>query len=185
MRPRTGCAVLAAGCSARLGRPKQLVVFEGETLVRRAVRAACESRCDEVVAILGAGAPRVQSELAGLRAGVAIGDWRAGIGASIHAAASWSAGRGHDALLLAVCDQPWLRREHLDALLSTWLDASPETLVASGYAGVLGVPAVFPSSRFPELASLEPSRGASALLRAGANVAQVSGPDGAFDLDRA
>lgn len=183
MSPRVGCAVLAAGCSARLGHPKQLVVFEGETLVRRAVSAACASCCDHVVAVLGAHAPLVEKELAGTRAGVVVSQWQAGVGASIRAAASWSMGLGHDALLLAVCDQPWLTHEHLDALVYAWVVSPAETSVASAYASVLGVPAVFPRSRYPELLSLEPSRGASALLRGVAGVARVSWPDGAFDVD--
>jgi molybdenum cofactor cytidylyltransferase len=183
MKPRVGCAVLAAGCSARLGRPKQLVVFEGETLVRRAVSAACASLCDDVVAILGAYAPLVEGELAGSRAQVVKSQWRMGIGASIAAAAQWSHAHAHDALVLAVCDQPRLTREPLDALVNAWLASSPESSVASVYSGVLGVPALFPGARFHELMALDPSRGASALLRGAANVVQVAWPDGALDVD--
>jgi CTP:molybdopterin cytidylyltransferase MocA len=185
MRPRVGCAVLAAGCSARLGQPKQLVVVEGETLVRRAVSAACASVCVDVIAILGAYASLVQAELAGSRAQVVLSHWRNGIGASIRAAAQWSLAHAHDALVLAVCDQPRLTHEHLDALVNTWLASSPESSVASAYSEILGVPALFPRSRFHELTALDPSRGASALLRGAPNVVQVAWPDGAFDVDTA
>ena len=48
-----GAVILAAGGSSRLGRPKQLLAFGGETLVRRAVRAALETGCDPVIVVVG------------------------------------------------------------------------------------------------------------------------------------
>lgn len=48
-----GAVVLAAGGSSRLGQPKQLLTFDGETLVRRAVRAAAEAGCAPILVIVG------------------------------------------------------------------------------------------------------------------------------------
>lgn len=48
-----GAVVLAAGGSSRLGQPKQLLVFRGETLVGRAVRAAAEAGCAPILVIVG------------------------------------------------------------------------------------------------------------------------------------
>jgi molybdenum cofactor cytidylyltransferase len=45
--------VLAAGGSSRLGQPKQLLAFRGETLIRRAVRAAAEAECAPIVVVVG------------------------------------------------------------------------------------------------------------------------------------
>jgi molybdenum cofactor cytidylyltransferase len=45
--------VLAAGGSSRLGQPKQLLTFRGETLIRRAVRAAAEAGCAPILVIVG------------------------------------------------------------------------------------------------------------------------------------
>ncbi len=185
-RSRIGCAVLAAGSSSRLGQPKQLVVFRGDTLVRRAVSAARASMCDAVVAVVGAYASLVEADLLGSGAEiVASYDWRDGMGASIRAAAEWAIAREHDALVLAVCDQPRLDARCLDALVQAWLAASPDSSVASAYAGVLGVPALFPKARFRELSAIDPARGASALLRGAVNVARVAWPEGAFDVDTA
>ena len=38
---KIGGLLLAAGGSSRLGRPKQLIEFQGKTLIRRAARVAC------------------------------------------------------------------------------------------------------------------------------------------------
>lgn len=45
-----GVVLLAAGGSSRLGHPKQLVHYQGTTLVRRAAEAAACLRCGPVVA---------------------------------------------------------------------------------------------------------------------------------------
>jgi molybdenum cofactor cytidylyltransferase len=48
-----GAIILAAGGSSRLGQPKQLLTFRGESLIRRAVRAAAEAECTPIVIVVG------------------------------------------------------------------------------------------------------------------------------------
>src|SRR3990170_4638460 len=57
--PRIGAVVLAAGASARLGFPKQLIVHGGEPLVRRIALAAVEAGASPVVVVLGASADMI------------------------------------------------------------------------------------------------------------------------------
>ena len=65
-RARVAAVVLAAGSSTRMGRNKLLLDLGGETLVRRAVRAAVDAGVDEVVVVLGHEEPRVRAELGGV-----------------------------------------------------------------------------------------------------------------------
>ena len=58
-----GAVVLAAGGSSRLGQPKQLLKFRGETLVRRVVGAA-EAGCDPIVVVVGETGAAIRDELA-------------------------------------------------------------------------------------------------------------------------
>ena len=58
--------VLAAGGSSRLGQPKQLLTFRGETLIRRAVRAAAEAGCAPIVVVVGEARDAIELSL-GLR----------------------------------------------------------------------------------------------------------------------
>ena len=46
--------ILAAGASRRLGQPKQLLKYRGETLLERALRAAKEAGASPVLVLLGA-----------------------------------------------------------------------------------------------------------------------------------
>ena len=65
-RARVAAVVLAAGSSTRMGRNKLLLDLGGETLIRRAVRAAVGAGVDQVVVVLGHEEPRVRAELEGL-----------------------------------------------------------------------------------------------------------------------
>jgi molybdenum cofactor cytidylyltransferase len=48
-----GAVILAAGESSRLGQPKQLVQFRGQSLVRRVVEAAEQAGCSPIVVVTG------------------------------------------------------------------------------------------------------------------------------------
>jgi len=53
-----GAAILAAGESSRLGRPKQLIQFRGKSLIRRTVNAANEAGCSPITVVLGSDSKR-------------------------------------------------------------------------------------------------------------------------------
>jgi CTP:molybdopterin cytidylyltransferase MocA len=179
--------VLAAGASKRLGQPKQLVQYKGETLLERAIRMARESGAAPVIVVVGAGHERI---IAGVRfeAAKAILNpfWEQGIATSIHAglaAVEWLAAEASGALILP-CDQVRLSADHLRALLEAFAGNGGTSIVASTYAGVLGIPAVFPRAAFGELMALEGDKGARALLlRPPCPVVEVEFAGGEVDID--
>lgn len=161
---RHGVVLLAAGRSRRLGVAKQLLVIEGETLVRRASRLAlATSPCDAVL-VTGAHAEAVEESVRSLAVRcVGAEDFDEGMGRSL------AAGLRHldpacAGALVVLCDQPALTAEHLARLVETW-EAAPASAAASGYAGTVGVPAVLPRAWFPRLMSARGDRGARDLLR--------------------
>ena len=61
-----GAVILAAGASTRMGVPKQLLQFGGETMLRRAASFAIEAGCRPVVVVTGANATPSRKALRGL-----------------------------------------------------------------------------------------------------------------------
>jgi CTP:molybdopterin cytidylyltransferase MocA len=180
---RIVAAILAAGESRRLGRPKQLISYDGEPLVRRIAETTLESTCDGVGVVVGAHAEETMLALHRLPLEiVANTQWTEGMASSIRAGVEWARARDADAILLTVCDQPRLTTSHLDRLIRAWR-ATPDVLVASRYGGVLGVPAIFDRRRFPLLAALFGDHGARGILRAARVLVAIDWPDGLFDVD--
>ena len=185
--------VLAAGLSMRLGQPKQLAVFRGEPLLRRAARHALEAGASPVLVILPCnphsadGAPDFAGTLAGLAATpIANSDYRSGMGSSLCAgmAALLAYERQAPAgvlgrVLLLVADQPLVTAEHLQRLLAA---PAPNGIAAASYNGRLGVPAVFSRAHFAALAAAHGDEGARPLLRTLA-AAAVPMPEAAVDVD--
>jgi molybdenum cofactor cytidylyltransferase len=62
------------------------------------------------------------------------------------------------------CDQPRLTAVHLRALLGVFDAQAEPSVVASAYAGAVGIPAAFPRSIFPRLRQLQGDQGARSLL---------------------
>lgn len=144
---RVTAIVLAAGFSRRLGRPKQDVIFDGETLLARARRIASEV-ADEVIVVTQENNPEAEEGMASsIRAGVSL------------------APRG-SRILITLCDQPLVTADHLRALIA--VDAP---IVATGYSGIAGVPAIFAPHFVPELLALRGDVGARSIIeRHGARV---------------
>jgi molybdenum cofactor cytidylyltransferase len=156
--------LLAAGASTRLGQPKQLLVHQGETLIERAIRLAAEAGASPVFAVLGARFELVSATILLNRAIKVVNDnWEQGIASSIHAGLRALDTAAPGALILT-CDQPRLTAAHLRALLDAFAAQSEPGIVASAYAGALGVPAVFPRSMFADLLALRGDKGARSLF---------------------
>lgn len=182
---RVAALVLAAGGSTRLGRPKQLVAFEGEPLVRRAARAARDAGARPVVVVLGAQADAVAAALDAL-AGVQVvthAGWRDGLAGSLAAGLdALGIAPPLDGVLLTVCDQPRVDAAALGVLLAAFSGAG--AAVAAEYAGTVGVPAVVGREHLDGLRALTGDAGAGRWLRAHpALVRRVPMPAAAFDVD--
>jgi CTP:molybdopterin cytidylyltransferase MocA len=179
--------ILAAGESRRLGRPKQLVTWQGETLLNRAIRMATEATVSPVLVILGAQFEAVRASIESPSAIPVHNDhWRQGMGSSIvtgmralHVCAPDAAG-----VVLMGCDQPRLTADHLRALLAPFASADSPLIVASSYAGVQGVPALFPRDTFAELRSLRGEKGARSVIeQASCPIVAIEFEGGGVDID--
>jgi molybdenum cofactor cytidylyltransferase len=174
--------ILAAGGSSRLGSPKQLVRFDGQTLIRRAAAAALESRCDRVVIVVGSRADDMRRELGGLPVSIVENpEWQSGMSSSLRAGLNEV--RDDDAVLIMLCDQPFVTADVLDNLIDT-RHKTGVPIVASDYGATRGVPALFSKELFPELASLSADEGARRIIaRHPELTTTIAFADGAIDVD--
>jgi molybdenum cofactor cytidylyltransferase len=189
--PLIGIIILAAGSSSRMGQPKQLLLYEGETLLRRAVRAALETRYRPVIVVLGSQAEALQKELAATEARIVFNqEWAEGMSSSIRCglrALEADASGPTEAAILMLCDQPFVKSNTIRRLVEIYLAQRP-LLVASEYetkAGkTCGVPALFSRSLFAELMELRGTAGAKHIIeRHEAAVSIIAVPEAAFDVD--
>jgi len=182
-----GLLLLAAGSSSRLARPKQLLPYQGQTLLRHAAQLAVASPCRPLVLVTGALHDELLPEIDGLPFRVVRNDsWADGMGGSIAAglAELETAAEGPqvDAVIVILCDQPLLTEEVIGQLIVQF-QATGQQVVASAYAGTQGVPALFSRAIFPQLLALRGASGARELLQQYAHLPTIDFPGGATDVD--
>jgi molybdenum cofactor cytidylyltransferase len=177
--------VLAAGASQRLGRPKQQVVFNGSALLVNTVAQARQSGRRVYVA-LGSNAAQHQPLLPPEMAEVWVNPgWQLGMGHTLKfgLAALLRAHPVLDAVIVSVCDQPYLTAAVFQQLANAYHPAR-RPLVACRYAVGEGVPALFGRAYFDELLALPDDAGAKKILQRHAGRAGwVSFPQGHIDID--
>lgn len=160
----TAILILAAGTAARMGSPKQLLPYGETTLVRHAAMQALASSSRPVAVVVGANANEVIGALTGLDLEIIHNpDWAQGIGTSIQAGIDSLARLPVDNIILTLADQPQLDAAIYDRLARTRLETG-SGIVASRYAGTVGVPVLFSRPHFDELLALGPNEGCKGLI---------------------
>jgi molybdenum cofactor cytidylyltransferase len=182
---RTGVIILAAGNSSRLGRPKQLLPYRGRTLLTHVVAEALVAELRPVV-VTGAFHAEVSDSLRGQSVDIIFNAaWEDGMASGIVAGLSnmLLLYPDVDAVIIAVCDQPFISSILLLQLVSTF-EASGKGMVACTYADSVGTPVLFGRSYFERLLELSGSEGAKNLLKQYPDdLAAVAFPDGYIDID--
>lgn len=163
----SGCIILAAGGSRRLGHPKQLVRHGGHTLIEQVVDSALAvGELWPVVVVVGGAADEIRPLL--VRRPVLVADnpaWEEGVASSVRVGLDTleKFSRDIDSVLLTLCDQPGLNTNAYRALLAA-RQRSDRPVVAAHYGGHPGAPALIHRSYFAELARLTGDAGARQLF---------------------
>lgn len=180
---KIGVLILAAGASTRLGQPKQLLRLGEKTLLAQICETALSIENQQVVVVLGANCEAIKPSVKHLPVEVVFNEkWVEGMGSSI------ACGMAHlpektEAVLLLLCDQPFVTPVFLEKLVEKWL-TSDCSIVASQYGGSFGPPAIFHQKMFGELATLSGQQGAKKLMeRHRSDLSLVDFPEGEMDID--
>lgn len=180
----TAILVLAAGGSRRLGRPKQLVNWRGQPLVRHAAETARVAGLGPVIGVLGAAAAECREALDGLDVTVVENpDWADGMGGSIATGMRVLMERGEiDAVIITLCDMPFLTEQVFQRLEHVGRQ-NIHGRVATCHDEAAGPPAWFSRAWFPALAGLVGQDGARGLFQNGGELERIAFPEAKVDLD--
>ncbi|MBD2162867.1 nucleotidyltransferase family protein [Calothrix membranacea FACHB-236] len=159
--------ILAAGASTRMGTPKQLLLYQGRSLVQYITEIAIASVCEPVVIVLGAYAEQIRPQINELPVTIVENlDWALGMGSSIKAGMDLlnSLNQKITAVVIVLCDQPFLLPEIINQLVDAY-HTTQKPIIACEYAKTLGVPALFSHQFFAELATLPSNSGAKKVIQ--------------------
>jgi molybdenum cofactor cytidylyltransferase len=181
--PRLSVVIPAAGASKRLGQPKQLVRYQGKTLIQRAIDNAASLQPHEILVVTGAktGAVEAIVEKNAVKC-VYNADWDNGLGASI-ACGTRAIDRESTGVLIILCDQWRVSADDLQQLFNAWR-ANPERIICSRIGSRHCPPVIFPASCFRELRRLTGDHGAHSIIEAHPDLLKpIALPSAASDLD--
>ena len=176
--------VLAAGSSSRMGQPKQLLEWEGKTLIRHILSKVSAACISDIIVVWGANATKIKKELDGLSLNLVYNeDWQEGLGSSVVAGTRESIQLDPQALLFVLVDQPYVSVQLLQQIIEQHIQ-NPDAVIVSDYGPHPGVPALFPAFFFPGLLELSGDAGARKIIKQyTGKVCLVPFPEGKYDLD--
>lgn len=181
-----GIVILAAGSSTRLGQPKQLLEFQGTSLIQRITQIAVDAVQKPVVVMLGANFNLIHARIAHLPVHIVYNpDWPQGMTSSIRKGLMALLGFSPDTegVIFAVCDQPYITPDLFQEMISVG-SQSQKPIVACLYNNVLGTPVLFKKEYFDVLLALKDKEGARKILQSHPESAEsVPFPLGIFDVD--
>lgn len=178
-----GIIILAAGGSTRMGVIKQLLPYNGKTLIQHAVDTAQTVLPQPVVVVTGARNDIFEPDNSVYMTHNAA--WQEGIASSIRCGlnAILKIEPALDAVLFLVCDQPYISAGLLKELMDAH-ETSGKAIVASSYSDTVGIPALFHQSFFDVLQQLKGDEGAKRIIMQNPeSVAIVDFPRGEVDID--
>jgi molybdenum cofactor cytidylyltransferase len=175
--------VLGAGASTRLGEPKQLLPYQGTTLLEWVIGHAQRAEgIDEVVVVLGRAADEIRKRVDFGGATVVdnpvfgegcASSYRAGIGAIDSKS---------DAIMILLGDQPGVGPEIIDRVAEVFREGSDQIVLAS-YQGRKGHPMLFARPLFDRLVELHGDKAAWKLVDANPNLLGLAEFDSPYPQD--
>jgi molybdenum cofactor cytidylyltransferase len=181
--PTIGIIILAAGASTPMGKPKQLLPYQGRSLLRHITEIAIASQNQPIIVVLGANAEIIKPEICQLPVQIVENlQWGLGMSSSIQAGVN-ALGQNVEAVVITLCDQPFVSPEVINQLVEAYR-LSDKAIVACEYTDTLGVPALFHHTFFSKLANLKQGEGAKQIIKKYINqVTSVPFLQGKIDID--
>ncbi len=156
--------ILAAGESSRLGKPKQLLEWNGDTLVNNTIRVALESNLNPIILVLGAYFSQIKETLIDsdrLRV-VKNSKWKNGQSTSLIAGINALENKSSTVIYM-LCDQPMVSSKTIKSIV-TLKKSTNADVVMLRTNGKRTPPVLFSTNCFERLLSLEGDKGAREIV---------------------
>ena len=167
MMPRFVAIIPAAGHSRRMGQPKLLLEFGGQSVLSRVVQTLLGAGLSRCIVVVRPGdlALAHAAELAGAEVVmpvVAPIDMRQSVECGLRQGLLTTP--AYDGWVLVPADHPTLNPAVIRELITAW-QASPTRIAVPVFEGRRGHPTIFPWGLVPEILALPPNCGLNQLLR--------------------
>jgi molybdenum cofactor cytidylyltransferase len=163
-------AILSAGESSRMGRPKALLPIDGVRFIEKIVTALRLTRIARIMVVLGHNAAEMRQRISDLQVDLVINpDYKQGQSTSLAAAIrSIEAGNdaeGVDGILVHLVDHPYINADLVNLMIERFYETK-KLIVVPRYQDRRGHPVIFSKALFGELLAAPLDRGAKAVVQA-------------------
>lgn len=161
--------VLAAGAGSRMGRIKQLLPWQGSTLLEHCLKTLGRIKGVHLHLVLGAHFEAITEACALQKYPMVVlrnPNWQDGLASSLHVGIHHIAQRKTTFAGVMVClaDQPFFTSDYYSTMISLY-KKKEHRIVATGYGQKSGVPAIFQMDDMAELLALQGDRGAQRIMQ--------------------
>jgi molybdenum cofactor cytidylyltransferase len=164
--PKIALLIVAAGQSARLGQPKQLLPFKNTFLLGYMMQECARSAAGDVFVVLGANKELIEPHLNTnyIKDIFYNPNWSDGMGSSIACGVANLQNQNYDGVIVLLGDQPFFKADLLHQLIRQQKNTKARIIV-SKYQKGMGPPTYFDASLFLELAELNDDVGAKPIIQ--------------------
>jgi molybdenum cofactor cytidylyltransferase len=168
--------VLAAGESKRMGRPKQMLAWQGKTLLRHVLESLINSDADEIILVLGHEAEAIRKSLPEFQIKIVTNpDYKEGMASSLRQGLLAMDPKS-EAFLVLLADQPGIGPEIINHMIREFRQANPKRgIVRPVYRGLRGHPVLIGAQYLQEARQLQGDVGARQIL--------IDHPDDILEID--
>ncbi len=183
----TAIIILAAGASSRMGMPKQLLMHEGKTLIKRVAEMALDTPCHPIVVVLGACKEEIRKEIKKIPLTIIENpNWEDGMSSSIKMGlvGAYMTQKDIDAVIFLTVDMPFVSINLINKMIIEANQSPDSQIVACNYEKNIGIPVLFKRSLFNDLLELKGDEGAKKIVTKNKDkTTLIDFPEGKFDLD--
>ena len=182
-----GIIILAAGKASRMGEPKALLTYQGNSFLLNTYNLAQSVHPKGIVTVLGHYFDQMSTHCNTHKIPFVLNKaYENGMSSSIQCGLTHLLSHFPQVnmVLILLADQPKINTEHINALLNK-VRSSRCLMVCTAYNSTYGVPAVFMKEYFHELLALKGEKGAKNLIEKGVlnHENTVLCEDGKLDID--